>query len=224
MLDGTKNRPRARCSRAYVLKWLIGGSAWKFESVALPAWTTASSDVAITGVWIDLNQNWDLSAAHKQVPAEMAMCPSWIHNGWTVQQHRNCWGIQSSKGSLPANATRQSRQEAGPILKTGTKWTPAEAIDDAESSLRFKEICGATKHGRADTYRKNQLNIYENVAVAWGQHPYRQTVSFYNIRCNVQNVRKEQFHKLICVKQAQAQSRATKDLWAAQNMKEHFGH
>ena len=110
MLDGTKNRPRARCSRAYVLKWLIGGSAWKFESVALPAWTTASSDVAITGVWIDLNQNWDLSAAHKQVPAEMAMCPSWIHNGWTVQQHRNCWGIQSSKGSLPAYATRQSRQ------------------------------------------------------------------------------------------------------------------
>ena len=40
-------------------------------------------------------------------------------------------------------------QEAGPILKTGTKWTPAEAIDDAESSLRFKEICGATQHGRA---------------------------------------------------------------------------
>ena len=40
-------------------------------------------------------------------------------------------------------------QEAGPILKTGTKWTPAEAIVDSESSLRFKEICGATQNSRA---------------------------------------------------------------------------
>jgi len=38
-------------------------------------------------------------------------------------------------------------QEAGPIHKTGTKWTPAEAIDDAESSQRFKEICGAIPGG-----------------------------------------------------------------------------
>ena len=40
-------------------------------------------------------------------------------------------------------------QEAAPELKTGTKWTPNEAIAEAESSLRFKEICGATQHGRA---------------------------------------------------------------------------
>ena len=40
-------------------------------------------------------------------------------------------------------------QEAKPELKTGKKWTPSDAIGEAESSLRFKEICGATQHGRA---------------------------------------------------------------------------
>ena len=40
-------------------------------------------------------------------------------------------------------------QEAGPILETGTTWTPVEAIDDAESNMCFNDICGATQHGRA---------------------------------------------------------------------------
>ena len=40
-------------------------------------------------------------------------------------------------------------QEAKPELKTGKKWTPSKAITEAESNLRFKEICGATQVGRA---------------------------------------------------------------------------
>ena len=34
-------------------------------------------------------------------------------------------------------------QDVKPELKTGKKWTPSKAITEAESNLRFKEICGA---------------------------------------------------------------------------------
>ena len=48
-------------------------------------------------------------------------------------------------------------RKAKPELKTGRKWTHLDAIDEAETSLRFKEICGATQLGRAGLGQKNHM-------------------------------------------------------------------
>ncbi len=37
---------------------------------------------------------------------------------------------------------------AQPSVRTGRKWSAAEAVESAESALRFRELLGATQHGR----------------------------------------------------------------------------
>ena len=135
-------------------------ASWKAQGMVLPTWSLTPSPVAPAGLRDFPLPGWNYPTAHQQVPLQVVGCAPCFS---TVGLYTATGMLQLPFSSITEEfkvgkarlhlMLRDSPDEVirqvQPEVRTGTKWSAAKVVQEAEASLQIKEVIGATQTGRA---------------------------------------------------------------------------
>ena len=135
-------------------------ASWKAQGMVLPAWSPIPSPVAPADLRDLPIPGWNYPTAHQQVPLQVVGCAPLLLNSWPLYRNRNAPAPFSSitkefkvgKARLHLMLRDSSDDvicQVQPEVRTGTKWSAAKSVQEAEASLQIKEVIGAAQTGRA---------------------------------------------------------------------------
>ena len=131
--------------------------------MVLPAWSLTPSPVAPADLRDFPLPGWSYPTAHQQVPPQVVGSAPPLPCFSTVGLYTATGMLQLPFSSITEefkvgkarlhlmlwDSPNDIIRRVQPEVRTGTKWSAAKAVQEAEASLQIEEVIGATQTGRA---------------------------------------------------------------------------